>query len=60
LNLVLHQITEPATRAASPGDYIIDLKNLNLKDGKQATVARRLFGAVDLYWNCRLIASTEG
>ena len=39
-------------------DNIKDIRHVQLKGGKQATVALHSSGKASLYWNCKLISSS--
>ena len=40
-------------------DSITDIRHLNLKNGNETTIVIRKRGHVDLYWNNKIIESSE-
>lgn len=46
-------------KASQHIDRIKDIRHLCLKGGKQSTVVLRESGQADLYWNCKLVASSD-
>lgn len=40
-------------------DRILDIRHMNLANGKQSTVVLRSSGQVDLYWNCKFVACSD-